>query len=119
MRRTMTAIVIATVLGVAASTMSAAAEVAFGMTSGGRHSGRVGNRTGSDVTLTVNGQQRTFPLRDVAAMIYSGGDPTARELAQLPTTDSPPSHERHTLVLRNGQVIRGTADDWKGDTLVF
>ena len=52
-------------------------------------------------------------------IIYNDGEPQRRELGQLPTSDTPAAHERHTLVLRNGQVIRGTADDWKGDTLVF
>jgi PA-IL-like protein len=116
MRRTITAMLFAMVLSVAAS---AAADVTFVLNNGERHSGTIGNRTGTDVTLNVGGQQRTFPLRDVAVMIYNGGDPPRRELLQLPTTDTPAPHERHTLVLRNGQVIRGTADDWKGETLVF
>jgi hypothetical protein len=119
MRRTVTITAILITLGLSMAALASFAEVTVVMNSGERHSGTIGNRSGGDLGLSVGGQQRTFSLQDIAVIIYNDGDPTPRELSQLPTTDTPAAHERHTLVLRNGQVVRGTADDWKGDTLVF
>jgi PA-IL-like protein len=97
----------------------AAADVTFVLNNGERHSGRLVYHTGTNIGLIQDGKERTFPVSDVAVILYNDGDPTARELDQLPNSDNPPELERHTLVLRSGRVLHGKVYHWNPDDVVF
>ena len=117
MRRKMTAIMIAVALSAVA--LTAFAEITFVLKNGERITGTGITRSQGTITVSVNGQERKLPMGEVAMVIYNGGEPAGREIAQLPMSDNPPELERHTLILRDGRVIRGQADDWNPDRLVF
>lgn len=117
MRRRVAATIVTLCLGLAG--VAAAADVTFVLNNGERHSGTLVYRTGTNIGLISNGQERTFPVGDVALIIYNDGDPNPRELDQLPTSDSPPELERHTLVMRNGRVLHGKVYHWNPDNVVF
>jgi hypothetical protein len=97
----------------------AAADVTFVLNSGERQSGQLVYHTGTNIGLIQNGNERTFPVSDVAVIIYNDGDPSARELSELPTSDNPPELERHMLVLRNGRVLHGKVYHWNSDSVLF
>src|SRR6187397_3214030 len=97
----------------------AAADVTFVLNSGERQSGQLVYHTGTNIGLIQNGNERTFPVSDVAVIIYNDGDPSPGELNQLPTSDNPPELERHTLVLRNGRVLHGKVYHWNSDEVLF
>jgi len=99
--------------------LAAAADVTFVLNSGERQSGQLVYHTGTDIGLIQNGTERSFHVSDVAAIIYNDGDPSPNELNQLPTSDNPPELERHTLVLRNGQVLHGKVYHWNSDSVLF
>jgi hypothetical protein len=117
MRRMIAAATIVLCLGAAG--VAAAAEVTFVLNNGERHTGTLVYHSDTNIGLIMNGRERSFPARDVAVIIYNDGDPNARELAELPTSDNPPELERHTLVLRNGRVIRGKVYHWNPDSVMF
>lgn len=97
----------------------AAADVTFVLNSGERQSGQLVYHTGTNIGLIQNGNERTFAVSDVAVILYNDGDPSANELNQLPMSDNPPELERHTLVLRNGQVLHGKVYHWNSDSVIF
>ena len=97
----------------------AAADVTFVLNNGERQSGQLVYRTGTNIGLVQNGVERTFAVGDVAVILYNDGDPSPNELNQLPTSDNPPELERHTLVLRNGQVLHGKVYHWNSDSVIF
>jgi PA-IL-like protein len=97
----------------------AAADVTFVLNSGERQSGQLVYHTGTNIGLIQNGNERTFPVSDVAVILYNDGDPSNNELDQLPTSDNPPELERHTLVLRNGRVLHGKVYHWNSDSVLF
>jgi hypothetical protein len=100
--------------------LMAAANVTFVLNNGERHSGEFVVRYGDNtLALRQNGQERVFPISQIAAFIYNGGDPSANELSQLPSSDNPPELERHMLVLQDGRVIRGKVYKWDPDTVTF
>src|SRR5712672_2488232 len=99
--------------------LAAAANVTYVMNNGERHSGTLVYHKDLNLGLIVNGQEQTYPISQVAAILYNDGDPSASELAQLPTSDNPPELERHTLVLRDGRVIRGKVYHWDPDSVIF
>lgn len=117
MRRALTAVTLVAALYVAS--LAALAEITFVLKSGERISATGITRSQSTITVSVNGQERGVSMNDVAVVIYNDGEPTAGELAQLPMSDNPPTLERHMLVMRDGRVIRGAADDFNPDRLVF
>ena len=92
MRRKLAATVIALCLGVAG--VATAADVTFVLNSGERQSGQLVYHTGTNIGLIQNGRERSFPVGDVAAIIYNDGDPNQNEIGQLPTSDNPPELER-------------------------
>ena len=106
-------------LWLAAGTVATAAEVTYVLNSGDRYTGQLVYDTGTNVGLIVNGQKRMFPVRDIAVILYAPGDPSRDELSQLPTSDNPPELERHTLVLRNGRILKGKVYHWETDTVAF
>ena len=117
MRRVMTALTLVGALYVVS--LGALADITFVLKDGQRISGTGITRSQGTITVRVGGEERGVPMNDVAVVLYNDGDPTARELAQLPTEENPPELERHVLVMRDGRVIRGAADDWNPDRLVF
>jgi PA-IL-like protein. len=117
MRRKLAATVIALCLGVAG--VATAADVTFVLTSGERQSGQLVYHTGTNISLIQNGRERSFPVSEVAAIIYNDGDPNQNEIGQLPTSDNPPELERHTLVMRDGRVLHGKVYHWNPDNVVF
>src|SRR5437867_1420161 len=68
----------------------------------------------NELTMNVNGQNRAFRWDEVAVIEFQG-DPAAAELQQLPQGDNPAELESHTIVLRDGSVIRGRLHDISGD----
>jgi hypothetical protein len=99
--------------------LAAAADVTFVLNSGERQSGTLVYHTGTNIGLIQNGRERTFPVRDVAAILYTAGEPSNEEVSQLPTSDNPPELERHTLVLRSGRVLHGKVYHWETDSVIF
>ncbi len=106
-------------LSLAAASVASAAEVTFVLTSGERHTGQLFYDTGTNVGVIVNGQKRMFPVRDIAVILYAPGDPSRDELMQLPSSDNPPELERHTLVMRDGRILKGKVYHWQSDTVAF
>ena len=104
----------------ALAVVAAAPDVTFVLKNGQRASGQLTWHVGSgDLGVTSNGQERMFPFDDVALIQFTGGDPSRRELEQLPTADNPPERERHMLVLRNGEVIHGKYHGFTSDQMTF
>lgn len=97
----------------------AAADVTFVLNNGERQSGQLVYHTGTDISLIQNGNERSFPVSNIAVILYNDGDPSMNEVNQLPTSDNPPELERHTLVLRNGRVLHGKVYHWTGDSVLF
>lgn len=117
MRRIVAATVVTLCLGMAS--VAVAADVTFVLTNGERHSGSLVYHRGTNIGLMNNGRERSYPVSQVAAIIYNDGDPGQGELDQLPTSDNPPELERHMLVLRNGRVLHGKVYHWNPDSVVF
>lgn len=117
MRRIVAATVVTLCLGMAG--VAAAADVTFVLTNGERHSGTLVYHTGTNVSLMRDGRERSYPVSEVAVIIYNDGDPGQSELDQLPTSDNPPELERHMLVLRNGRVLHGKVYHWNPDSVIF
>ena len=106
-------------LCLAAGSVASAAQVTFVLTSGERHTGQLFYDTGTNVGVIVNGQKRMFPVHDIAVIQYAPGDPSRNELEQLPSSPNPPELERHTLVLRDGRVLKGKVYHWETDIVTF
>jgi hypothetical protein len=103
----------------ALTTLAAAADVTYVLNNGERHTGQLVYHTGTNIGLIQNGNERTFPVSDVAVIIYNDGDPRPSEIRQLPTSDNPPELERHTLVMRDGRVLHGKVYHWNPGDVVF
>jgi hypothetical protein len=82
-------------------------QATFVMKNGDRHSGTLVYHNDNNFNLIENGQERPYPIADVAVVDFAGGDPAAAELTQLPTSANPPELRRHMLVLRDGRVVHG------------
>lgn len=117
MRRTIAAMLIA--LGLSVAVVTALADVTFVLNNGQRQSGTLVYKGTGDIGLVTGGQERMFPINDVALIIYNDGDPRPNELAALPENNNPPDLERHTLVLRNGRIIKGKVWHWNPDSVVL
>jgi len=116
-RRIMAAAVTVMCLAVVGS--AAAADVTYVMKNGERQSGQLVYHKDLNLGLIQNGQERTFPIDQIAGIIYGGGNPSDNELSQLPTSDNPPELERHMLVLRDGRVLHGKVYHWEPDSVMF
>jgi len=103
----------------AIASVAAAADVTYVMNNGQRHSGQLVYHKDANLGLIENGQERTYPISEVAAIIYNDGDPNQGELDQLPSSDNPPELERHMLVLRSGRVLHGKVYHWDPDAVLF
>jgi hypothetical protein len=92
--------------------LGARAEVTFVLTNGDRVGGTLIYRHTTDFTVSRNGREQTFPSDDIALIQFVPGDPSMRELEQLPDIDNNPNElERHVFVFRNGNVMRGKLHD--------
>jgi len=116
-RRLSIAVVFLSLLAFAS--VAAAAEVTYVMKNGDRHSGTLVYHRDLNLGLVVNGREQTYPISEIAAIIYNGGNPSDNELSQLPTSDNPPELERHMLVLRDGRVIHGKVYHWETDSVTI
>jgi hypothetical protein len=78
------------------------------MKGGERHTGTLVYHNNNNLNLIENGQDRTYPIGDVAVVDFAGGEPKAAELNQLPTSDgSSDDLQRHMLALRDGTLVHG------------
>jgi len=83
-------------------------QVTFLMKNGERHSGTLVYHNDANFNLMVNGQEKAYPVSDIAMVDFSGGaQPSTQELSQLPTSNDPPELQRHMVVLRDGTTVRG------------
>jgi len=88
------------------------ADVTSVLKNGDRVSGSLVYRHTTDFTVVRDGRERTFPSDDIALIQFVPGDPSMRELDQLPNVDNNPNElERHVFVFRNGTVMRGKLHD--------
>ena len=93
------------------------ADVTFVLKNGDRVSGSLVYRHTTDFTVVRDGRERTFPSDDIALIQFVPGDPSMRELDQLPNVDNNPNElERHVFVFRNGTVMASIPEmdtnDW-------
>lgn len=95
------------------------ADVTFVMKNGSRVSGTFSYNHTDHYQLIVNGHERDYPSNDIAMIVFGAGDPAAAEIDRLPTMADPPELERHTIVLRNGDMIRGKIWDFQGDRIIM
>ena len=95
-------------------------QVTLVMKSGQRHTGTLVYNNDGNFNLIDNGQDRRYPIEEVAVVDFAGGEPTAAELTQLPQTDGSASDlERHMLTLRDGTVVRGRMYTVKPNAITF
>jgi len=104
----------------AVALVSAFADVTIITKNGERHSGQLAYHAGSgDLGVNAGGREQMFPFDDIAVLAFTGGDPSKEELEKLPTSDNPPERERHMLVLKSGETIKGKYHGFDGDQLTF
>jgi hypothetical protein len=110
MIRKLALVTVAAVLVVAS--LGARAEVTFVLTNGDRVSGTLIYRHTTDFTVSRDGREQTFPSDNIALIQFVPGNPSMRELEQLPDIDHNPNElERHVFVFRNGTMMRGKLHD--------
>ena len=103
----------------AMSVLATAAEVTFVLKSGERHSGTLVYHRDANINLRSGGNERSFPQSDIALIQFVGGDPSREEVARLPEGGDPPELDRNTVVLRNGDMIRGKVYIFNENDVVF
>jgi hypothetical protein len=111
----MIAVAVTAAMGVVAT----AAEVTFVLKSGERHSGTLVYHRDANVSLRSGGNERSFPQSDIAVIQFVGGNPSREEIARLPEGGDPPELDRNTVVLRNGDMIRGKVYTFNENDIVF
>ena len=116
MIRRLTVSILPVVLG-SVALLASFADVTFVMKNGERISGRFSYNHTDQYQLIVDGRERSYPSDDIAMIAFTAGDPRSARGLALPTSDNPPELERHTVVLRNGEMIRGKIYDFKGEHL--
>jgi small nuclear ribonucleoprotein (snRNP)-like protein len=95
-------------------------QVTLVMKNGERHSGILVYNNDGNFNLIDNGQDKRYPIEEVAVVDFAGGEPTAAELKELPTADGSRSDlDRHMLSLRDGTVVRGRMYTVKPSTITF
>jgi hypothetical protein len=111
MIRKLAFVMVAGVLGVA-MLRATTADVTFVLQNGDRVSGQLVYRHTADFTVVRDGREQTYPSDQIALIQFVPGDPSMRELEQLPNVDNNPNElERHVFVFRNGTVMRGKLHD--------
>lgn len=111
----MIAVAMTAALGVVAT----AAEVTFVLKNGERHSGTLVYHRDANINLRTGGNERSFPQSDIALIQFVGGDPSRDEIARLPEGGDPPELDRNTVVLRNGDMVRGKVYIFNQNDVVF
>jgi hypothetical protein len=99
--------------------MAATADATFVLKNGERHSGRLVYHQSADVNLVIGGEERSFPIDDIALITFDGTEPTKEEIDSLPTDAVPVELDRHTLVLRSGERLRGKFYDFRNERVEF
>ena len=89
--------------------VSAQETATLALRNGERPSGQLIDMNGSGFVLRANGQDRTIPASDVAAVEFVGGAPPADAQARINAGQA-------VVVLRSGQVIEGRLSDVGGTT---
>lgn len=102
-----------------AGLMAATIDATFVLKGGERHSGQLVYHHKDTVGLIINGQERQFPFDDLALISFGSVNPTRQEIEALPSSDNPPELERHMLVLRNGQMLKGKLHDFIDDQVSY
>lgn len=98
---------------------AAAYEVTFVLRNGERVTGQFSYNKTDHYQITVNGQMRSYPSDDIVMISFGAGDPKPAEVARLPIVNDPPELERHTIVLKSAEMIRGKIYDFQGDRIVM
>lgn len=96
-----------TVVSAQQPTFNTHKQATFVMKNGDRHTGTLVYHNDNNFNLIENGQEKPYPVADIAMVDFAGGDPAAAELSQLPTSANPPELRTHMLVLRDGRVVHG------------
>lgn len=76
--------------------------------SGERITGSLVDMTGSDIIMTVNGQERRVPISDAAVIDFSGN------ASNLPAAEQQKAGQGQLIVLKDGQQIQGQLYDVGG-----
>lgn len=110
---------IAGAIALAMSVVASAAEVTFVLKNGERHSGTLVYHRDANISLRSGGNERSFPQTDIALIQFVGGDPSREEVARLPEGGDPPELDRNTVVLRNGDMVRGKVYMFNENDIAF
>ena len=94
-------------------------DVTFVMKSGVRVHGTFAYNHTDHYQIVVNGRERDYPSDDIAFIVFAGSEPSSEEVNRLPASADPPELERHTIVLRSGEMIRGKIYDFQGDRIIM
>jgi hypothetical protein len=98
---------------------AAAYEVTFVLRTGERVTGQFSYNHTDHYQITVNGQLRDYPSDDIVMISFGAGDPKPEEVAKLPIVNDPPELERHTIVLKSAEMLRGKIYDFQGDRVIM
>jgi small nuclear ribonucleoprotein (snRNP)-like protein len=95
-------------------------QVTLVMKNGERQSGTLVYHNDANFNLMANGQEKAYPISDVAVVDFGGGSqPSGQELGQLPTSNDPPELQRHMVVLKDGTTVRGKMYTIKETAITF
>lgn len=94
-------------------------QVTLVMKNGDRHSGTLVYHNDANFNLIENGQEKAYPVEQMAMVDFGSGDPTASELNQLSTSRDPAELQRHMLVLSDGTTLKGKLYTIKENALTF
>jgi len=89
------------------------------MKNGDRHSGTLVYHNDNNFNLIENGQEKPYPVDQIAVVDLGGGTPSSGELNQLPTSADPPELQRHMIVLKDGTAIKGKLYTIKENAFTF
>ena len=116
-----------TIMAAAMMTVAAAQQPTFNtnkqvtlvMKNGDRHSGTLVYHNDANFNLIQNGQERAFPVEQMAMVDFGSGDPTASELNQLSASRDPAELQRHMIVLSDGTALKGKLYTIKENAITF
>jgi len=95
-------------------------QVTLLMKSGERNSGTLVYHNDDKFNLMVNGEEKAYPVSDIALVDFTGNpQPPTEELTQLPTSSDPPELQRHLVVLNDGTAIKGKLYTIKENAITF
>jgi hypothetical protein len=107
MKRVSAFIAAAAVAAVVSAPVLAQVGARFILRSGEQVSGELVDMGASGFTARVNGQNRTWPLGEVAVIDFTGG-------SSFPTNEVNQVSGQHVLVLKSGEVVQGSLYDVGG-----